>query len=61
MEIYEKYHNDNNYLSIYFFILFNAVGDFMSELDFFKFIQTMEKEVYGITPFFEEEEIDECV
>ena len=32
----------------------------MSELDFFKFIQTMEIEVYGITPFFEEEE-DECI
>ena len=61
MEIYEKYHNNNNYLSIYFCILFNSIGDFMSELDFFKFIQTMEKEVYGITPFFEEEEIDECV
>jgi len=41
--------------------LFNSIGDFMSELDFFKFIQTMEKEVYGITPFFEEEEIDECI
>jgi hypothetical protein len=33
----------------------------MSELDFFKFIQIMEKEVYGITPFFEEEEINECI
>jgi len=30
LKIYEKYHNDNSYLSIYFFILFNAVGDFMS-------------------------------
>tara|TARA_R110000765_G_scaffold286364_1_gene382871 strand:- start:34 stop:150 length:117 start_codon:yes stop_codon:yes gene_type:complete len=38
----------------------------MSELDFFKFIQIMEKEVYGITPFFEEpinndRREDECV
>ena len=32
----------------------------MSELEFFKFIQQMEKEVYGITPFFEELDYDEA-
>ena len=32
----------------------------MSELEFFKFIQQMEKEVYCITPFFEELDYDEA-
>jgi hypothetical protein len=31
----------------------------MSELEFFKFIQQMEKEVYDIIPFFEELDYDE--
>jgi|DEB0MinimDraft_12_1074336.scaffolds.fasta_scaffold30597_2 hypothetical protein len=30
----------------------------MSELEFFKFIQQMEKEVYDIIPFFEELDYD---
>ena len=32
----------------------------MSELDFFKFIQQMEKEVYGITPLFEDLDYEEA-
>jgi hypothetical protein len=32
----------------------------MSELEFFKFIQQMEKEVYDIIPFFEELDYDEA-
>ena len=27
---YEQYHSDNNYLFIYFCVLFNSIGDFMS-------------------------------